>query len=315
MKHKIIILILLVLFLAGCRSGSINEEGDVNFRTGTRGLEIKYLDRSPPFYVYEGDYLPITLELFNRGASEIFEGEIYITGYDPNIIHNNPASGVPGNLPTPGTPIKFEMLDKKTQFNREGGYLIMELNSGKINLPYGTHKYNIPLTVYACYDYETIANTEICMDPEPHRQYYDKPCVTTNVNMGGGQGAPVGVGNVELTNMRDQMRITFTINNVGSGFGAGTIVDLDKMRQNACPTGFGPTDIDVIYLSEVKVGTNTITQWCSPNGRIKLVNGVGRVSCTAPMPAGTAFKTPLEIRFEYGYRTHIRRDVEIRGYY
>jgi hypothetical protein len=304
------------VLLVGCRGNSRDVEGDVNFRTGTQGLELRFLDQSPPLHVYEGDYLPITLELFNRGASEIFTGEIHITGYDPQIINNNLGAGINiGNLPYPGEPVYFEMLDKKTQFNREGGYLLMEFSSGKINLPQQTPKYSIPLTIFACYDYETIASTEICIDPEPHKVYNEKACVTRNVGMGGGQGAPVAVTNVELVNMREQMRITFDIVNVGSGLSGGTIVDLNKMFDNACPNGFGPNEIDVVYLSEVKVGINGITQFCSPNGRVKLVNGRGRVSCTYQMPGGTAFKTPLEIKLEYGYKTFIRKDVEIRGFY
>ena len=315
MKIRIIFLFLLVILLVGCRGTSRSEEGYVDFRRGTQGLEMRFLERSPPHYVYEGDFLPITLELFNRGASEITQGEIYITGFDPNIIHNNPGADViVGNLPAPGTPYLFQMFDKKTQFNREGGYKLLEFNSGRLELPLGTHKYNIPLTVYACYDYETIASTEICMDPEPHRSYHDKPCVTRNVGMGGGQGAPVAVTNVELTNMRNQMRITFNIQNVGSGLSGGTIIDLQRMQQGACPTGFGPADIDVVYLENVKVGNQVITSSCAPSGRIKLVNGFGRVSCTAAIPAGTAYKTPLEITLYYGYRSHIKRNVEIRGF-
>lgn len=314
MKLRSILIILVVLLLVGCgRGSSRNEEGYINFRTGTAGLEMRFLDGSPPFYLYEGDSLPITLELFNKGASHIEKGHIYLTGFDPNIINNFGGGVLPGNLPPHGEPFVFDMYEKKTQFNKEGGYQILEFNSGKINLPSGTNKYKIPLTIYACYDYETIGTAEICMDPEPHRSYYDKPCVTMNVPMGGGQGAPVSITHVDLTNMRDQMRITFDIQNVGSGFGSGTILDLMKMEQ-ACPTGFSPVDIDVVYLDYVRVGEMPITSTCSPVGRIKLVNGRGRVSCTVPIPTGTAYKTPLEIKIEYGYRSFIKRDVEIRGF-
>ena len=312
MKRTIVMVILLVFLLVGCRGFSRHEEGDVNYRRGTQGLELRLLDRSPPFVVYEGDYLPIGIEFFNRGASEIFYGEYYITGYDPSIIRNYDPL-YPGNLNAlPSYPYFFDMLDKKTQFNREGGYMIKEHSSGRINLPIGTDKYRIPLTVYACYDYETILNTEICMDPEPHRPPGDKACITRNPAVGGGQAAPVAITNVDLTNMRNNMRITFTISNVGSG----TIVDLDRMLNfNACPTGFGPADVDVVYLDEVLVGgPGSPAVDCSPSGRVKLVNGIGRVSCTVPIPSGTAYTTPLDIRLEYGYRTHVRREVEIRGF-
>ncbi|MFT4304597.1 MAG: hypothetical protein ACMXX8_00765 [Candidatus Woesearchaeota archaeon] len=307
MKAKIIVIFMLLFLLVGCRGFSRSEEGDVNYRRGTTGLELRFLDRSPPYYVYEGDYLNIIVELYNRGASGVYGGELYITGYDPNLIGRYGASGFLG-IPPPGTPHRFELLDKKTQFNREGGYDMLEFTSGELYLA-GIDKYKIPLTVYACYEYETIANTEICMDPEPHRPPSEKPCYTKNPAMGGGQAAPVAVTNIDLTNMRNSMRITFTISDLGNG----NTIDLSRKQQGACPTGFGPADVDVVYLEHVKVGDQTIN--CNPDGRIKLVNGVGRVSCTAPIPSGTAYTTPLEIILYYGYRTHIRREVEIRGFY
>ena len=308
MKKIIIMVFLLVILLAGCRGTSRHEEGDINYRRGTIGLDMRFLDRSPPYVVYERDVLPITLELFNRGAAEIHWGRIYVTGYDTNIISRFSTDGTISSLPGhEGHP--FEMFDAKTQFNREGGYKIMEFQSATLDLR-GGDKYRVPLTVYACYDYETIANVEICMDPEPHRAPYDKACITRNPSVGGGQGAPVAITYVDLTNMRDQMRITFSISNVGGG----TLIDRNKM-QFLCPTGFGPADVDVVELIEVKVGNQIITDRCSPNGRIKLVNGVGRVSCSALMTQPSAYTTPLEITLYYGYRSHIRREVEIRGFY
>ena len=307
MKKIIIVMVLLAFLLVGCRGFSRNEEGDVNYRRGTTGLDIRFLDRSPPYVVYEGDSLPITLELFNRGASPINWGRIYITGYDTSIIPRHGIDGSISTLPGPeGHP--FEMFDAKTQFNREGGYKIKEFQSGTLNL-FGGDKYRVPITVHACYDYETVANVEICMDPEPHRSPTDKACITRNPGMGGGQAAPVAVTNVDLTNMPGEMRMTFTIKNVGDG----TLVEPNKMNTH-CPTGFSPSDVDVVYLDYVKVGQHDVTYDCSPNGRIKLYNGVGRVSCVAQMTQHTAYKTPLEISLYYGYKTFIRRQVEIRGF-
>ena len=79
------------------------------------------------------------------------------------------------------------------------------------------------------------------------------------------------------------------------------------------PVIFNPNPI-FKNLSFVKVGNLPITQSCSPSGRIKLVNGNGRVSCTVPISGMTAYTTPLEIRLEYGYKDFIRREVEIRGF-
>lgn len=307
MKRIILTMILLAFLLVGCRGFSRSQEGDVNYRRGTQGLEIRFLDRSPPHVLYETDPLVATLELYNRGASEIRDGYIYFTGFDTNII----TQFGPGPEIGTRTWTTFRMDDKKTQFNREGGYDIVEFSSSSISLG-GLPSYRIPLTAYACYDYETIASTEICVDPEPYKPPSEKPCQTRNVNFGGSQAAPVAVTYANIESMVNQVRITFTIKNVGNGM----IVRRNSIERN-CPTNFGPNDVDVVQLTHVTLGGRSVSlNDCSPSGEIRLSNGVGRVSCVITnIGADTAFTTPLEIKLDYGYRTHIRRDVEIRSIY
>lgn len=309
-KVVLFLLTLLVLFSIGCSSNPRNEEGDVDFRRGSIGLEMRFMDGNPPVELYEGDILPINIEMFNRGTAPITDGSLYLTGYDPNIITNNPWGGISGNLPFYGTPYPFQILDTKSQFNTEGGYDVKEFQSGVITLPEGTTIYRIPLVAYACYDYFTLASENICIDPQPHRTYVDKPCITQDVSLGGGQGAPVSVTGIDVVNMRDELKLTFTIQNVGGG----DIVDLSVMKMK-CPTSFSPADLNVVYVDHVVVGPNfDIKPSCQPNGRIKLNDGYGKVICTFPITGTTAFKTPVEIRISYGYRDYIRQEVEIRGY-
>ncbi len=309
---SIFIILTLLLVVTGCSGTPRQEEGDVDFRRGTTGFEMRLIEGNPPYQVYEHDLLPITLEVFNRGVSPIIDGELYITGYDPDIINNNLAGYLPGTLPAYGQPHYFSIIESRSQFNEEGGYDVLEFSSGEIVLPYGTTIYDIPLALYACYGYETIASGNVCIDPEPHRTYADKPCITQDVGMGGGQGAPVAVTYIDVTNMRDYIRLTFTISNVGGG----TLIDEYAFSQGACPTGFGPQDINVVYVDQVILGKFPITQYCAPSGRIKLNNGVGKVSCTAPIPTGstTAYKTPVEIRLNYAYKEILKKNIQIRGY-
>lgn len=314
MKTRIVlgIFIISLLILTGCAGTSRSEEGEVDFRRGTRGLEMRFLEGNPPMYVYEGDVLPLAIELFNKGTSPIWDAELYIAGYDPNIINNNLGGHIMGNLPLYGTPATFRIDEAKNQFNKEGGYEILEFSSGKISFHNveGVTTYDVPLVVYACYLYETLASAQICVDPEPHRTYADKPCITTNVGMGGGQGAPVAVTHVDVSNMRDSIRLTFSISNVGGG----TIVDTYAYWDGKCPTAFSPSDIDVVYFDYVKLGTYEMTDCTPSTGRIKLNNGYGKISCSAPIGGTTAFKTPVEIKLGYGYKDLIRRNVQIRGY-
>ncbi|MGM5484644.1 MAG: hypothetical protein ACQEP1_02110 [Nanobdellota archaeon] len=315
--HVLFIIVLMIVLISGC-STEKSEEGDVNFRRGTQGLEMKLLKNNPPRVVYEGDVLPVGLELYNKGAHTINEGWLYITGYDTGIIGTTGSSTTGQDLdaysylPNPSQGLSFGELPGRSQFNREGGYKLIQRQSGEINLPSGTEKYQIPIMIYALYEYETLASDTVCIDPNPHRSYGDKACVSQDVSMGSGQGAPVTVSHVKVDNMRNKMRFTFNIRNAGNG----DVIDLqDIWEPRKRPTGFSPADMNTVDLIEVQVGEESITKNCEPSNNIKISEGGGRVSCTYPdIGGGSAYKTSLSIELEYGYRTHIKRNIEIRGY-
>jgi hypothetical protein len=308
-KISMFLLVIVILFSFGCGTSPSNEDGDVEFRRGNMGLEMRFVQGNPPFAVYEHDVMPITIEMFNRGTAPVLDGMLYLTGYDSNIISNSPfGGGISGNLPQYGTAYTFRIDEAKSQFNREGGYDVLEFQSGNIILPEGTTTYDIPLVAYACYRYSTLAADDICIDPQPHRTYLDKPCITQNIGMGGSQGAPVAVTYGDVENMRDQIRVTFTISNVGGG----DVVDSQVMKTK-CPTLFSPADLNSVYVEYVKLGPD-FQLTCTPSGRIKLNNGIGKVVCTAGITGETSYKTPIEIKIDYGYRSYIRQTVQVRGY-
>jgi len=322
----VIFLIVLLVGLVGCgRTSQRQEEGDVNFRTGTRALEMRIIEDDPSWTVYEHDIFSIGVELFNKGAYPIEGGgysQLFLTGYDPDIIKNIVPGSLfpPGNLPQYGTFAPIPPIEPRTQFNEEGGYQVMQFYSGEIILPPGTTNYDVPLYIYACYPYETLASGDVCIDPQPHRTNVDKPCWTHDVSMGAGQGAPVSINYIGVTNMKDSLRLSFSISNSGNG----DVVDETAIWDGKCPTSFTPMDINIIDLIKVTVGNYDVTVDCEPKDRIRIVNGNGKIVCNirmAAMPAyqsmyneGTAFVTPVEIQLRYGYRTYIQKHIQIRGY-
>lgn len=310
MKSRIMLVLVIALFLISGCSSEKQQEGDVEFRRGTRGLEMRFVESNPPNVVYENDVLPIGIELYNRGASAIEHGRLYITGYDKDLITNwdSNSGAYTGSLPSNG--VSFNIEDHRTQFNREGGYKYKQFTSGEIDLPTGVDKYRIPLVLYGCYEYETIASDSVCVDPQPHRPYTDKPCNTQDLMMSGGQGAPVAVTHVDVENMRDSMRFTFHIQNSGKG----DIIDINKWKES-CPVDLSPADMNYVDYDLVKIGNDRdITHNCQPSGKVKISNGRGRVTCTANIGGETAYKTPIEIKLKYAYRTLERKNVQIRRY-
>ena len=307
MRHRyllFLVIFVVLIMIAGCgRSTRSSEEGFIWYRTGSQGLTMSLLYNSPQPYIYEGDRLTVSLELWNKGTSPITLGQIWYTGFDRSIIPNYGTSGT-GDLPEFEN---FQILDYRDQYNREGGVIYLDRKSGEIYLPVGTARYPFRFMVYACYDYQTIAPISICIDPEPWRWNVDKPCIATDVG-GGTQGAPVAITNIDQETTSNSVRFRVTVSNVGSG----TIVD-KLYTTSKCPTSFLPSDIDKVYLDYVTLSNLDITSTCKPQNPIRLNEGTGYFYCEAPLPEGPAFKTILEIGISYGYKQSVFKQVEIRS--
>ncbi len=307
MRHSwvlLVALLLTVLLFAGCGGTSQQSEaGYTWYRTGSQGLVMDFFQNSPQPRIYEGDVMPVSLELWNKGTSPISVGQIWYAGFDRAIIPNY-GSGGTGDLPEFEN---FQIADYRTQYNDQGGVAYLDRKSGQIYLPQGTSSYPFNLMVYACYDYQTIAPFSMCIDPEPWRTNIDKPCIATDMGSGS-QGAPVAVTNVNQESTKDSVRFKITVSNVGGG----TVVD-KLYTTSKCPTSFQSSDIDKIYLDYVTVSNLDITSACQPQSPIRLNNGVGTIYCVAPTTPGPSYKTVLEIGLSYGYKQSISKNVEIVG--
>jgi hypothetical protein len=264
---------------------------------------MSFFQNSPQPVIYEGDAMTVSLELWNKGTSPISVGQIWYAGFDRAIIANYGTGGT-GDLPEFEN---FQIQDHKTQYNDEGGVSYLDRKSGTIYLPEGTPRYPFNLMVYACYDYQTIAPTSICIDPEPWRTNTDKPCIAASVGSGS-QGAPVAVTNIQQETTKDSVRFKITISNVGGG----TVVD-KLYTTSKCPTSFLPSDLDKVYLDYVTLSNLDITSTCQPQSPIRLNNGVGTIYCLAPLTPGPAYNTIIEVGVSYGYKQSISKSVEIRS--
>jgi hypothetical protein len=85
-NKKISLIIFVVLsfaFISACfPSGNLNL--DTQFRKGSEGLQMSFLDNLPPQEILAGDRFSIGINLENRGAYDITEGRITLSGYQPN---------------------------------------------------------------------------------------------------------------------------------------------------------------------------------------------------------------------------------------
>lgn len=302
------LLVVLLILLIGCGRDGRKREPETEVHKGTDGVVMNFVPRSIPDRIYpDTDFTPI-IELRNRGATEIVRGYGWLSfsGIDPKII---PAYFDKNH------PEGYFELDPVTSYNPEGGYDSVAINAYvDPEALYETDYYRPLLLVTACYEYETIANPIVCIDPNPRSLTERKACLVEDVSLGGGQGAPIAISRVDVEETPQNVYFRIYIDNVGGG------EVFDKKELGLCPYQLDYPSMDLVYVGEdendisgVTVRSLSLAEPCKPNP-VRLVNGHGTVFCKfwndARVPA---YETPLRIRLTYAYKDSISEQLEVRN--
>ncbi|MBI4153082.1 hypothetical protein HY497_01045, partial [Candidatus Woesearchaeota archaeon] len=196
-KLFIIGLLIFVLACAQQRPEDIQEVSAVSkyVRSGNQGLEMNFLENTPPRQIYDNADLVGVLELNNLGNYDLDENKCFIQfgGFDQNIVRGVNARQVCGELPG------------KSEFLVDGGYGTVEFKSSNILLPLDVDIFHPDVVATACYEYQTIASPQVCIDPaffEVSRE--QRVCEVRDFSLGGGQGAPVAVTFVDVDMVRNR---------------------------------------------------------------------------------------------------------------
>ena len=295
---RTIALAFIALLLISCgQIGSRQQTGvQQEFRTGTQGLLLQFLPGTPPPRTYEGDPLIATVEVTNKGAFDLSDGRLYLSGYDPTFLHFNT------NAHT------LSELEGKSLFNPDGLFSqSFDFEDQAVSMPDNSNKFSQTLKVTACYPYRTQATASICVDSDPYAaRLTQKVCTIHPVAMGGGQGAPVAVTRVEQEATRDRMQFKIYVQNAGGG----DVISPDAGFLN-CHEGLDRRDIDKVQVTSVEFSGNEIRHTCEPNP-IRLVNGQGYTFCRFDgRISDEAFATALNIALDYAYRQSITTNIDV----
>jgi hypothetical protein len=291
--------------LSACTGGSGTNYANENYRTGSDGLWYQLATNLPPSRIYDDQTLDVLVELENRGATAIGGpgDRIYLSGFDPTIITGISAYGQ--QVPTMQGKNQYGPGDK-SYVSFKG--VPVSLYTRRID------KYTPKLQITSCYQYDTVATANVCVDPDPNsivdRQ---KACTAHNVGTGT-QGAPVAVESVDVLPSPGVTRFEMIIQNVGRGnpFRAGI-----QYLQRCSPfdaAGLAYNELDYVQLIDVTVSGTSIRNSCRPldGGMVRLVNGQARLYCTFDhVPGSSAYTTPLTVTLRYGYRETQWRDITI----
>jgi len=140
----IAILVVLILIVSGCRTNRTEEPNEVNYRTGTKGLELEF-PTDTPTEVYENDRdVRFVVEVRNKGAfpqteeTDEFRGKLWIGGYDDKILKIYPRLG---SSISQGVNLRGDELEGRSPYNRDGGYSAVEFQMDVGDLPQGMPHY------------------------------------------------------------------------------------------------------------------------------------------------------------------------------
>ncbi|MEK6938900.1 MAG: hypothetical protein AABX04_07710 [Nanoarchaeota archaeon] len=268
--------------------------------SGSQGVEISLVNNFPPTLIYDDNELVALVKVENKGNHPLKLSDCFvqITGFDPFIIKNG------FNVYHPCAENRG-VLDGKNEYNLNGGSNQIEFNSNDNRLPQGVFEYNPLLNFVVCYNYHTMANPVVCVDPLFYQvTSQQKSCIPHDVSMGGGQAAPVGVSYVGVDMTGGGAIFEIGIQNLGTGRVLSSYSDL----RNCGQASLTYNDQDVVYY---QVSWSGGILDCKPRDFVRLVNNNGIITCSVTLPNTGAFETPLLVDLDYNYIKSFTKTVKI----
>jgi hypothetical protein len=333
-KYLSLILLCSILILSSCseRTGK-SPITDVDIRTGKIGLKMEFIDNAPPEDVFEDGLFPISLRVKNNGAYSInvddedsqFESVSLVLGFDKGHMDYRLNGGSKkvevGGISSPlsiNELVSFE-IDGKSITNLVGDeeFINFDMEAKLISGQSETQKSTILAT--ACYPYETILGTSICIDTDILQERKgEKACENQDLSFTTGQGAPVSITKIEtrmLPQDDEKLKPHFLIHvkNVGNG----EIIDRSKTQLACSNERLTYRDFNTLVISATLSGVQLKcgTQEIGPIA-VKLKDKEDIIRCTHEENGGIsrsreAYIAPLRIELDYGYTHTISKGIII----
>jgi hypothetical protein len=288
-----IFLLMVVASYVGC-SGNVSSQEPANYRTGTQGLEMRWAQGNR-FTFYEGDDVSLLMELRNRGTAPLY-GQLFVTGYDPNFMSLSIF------------PSQFISLEPKNEFDPTGEFAtIATIAANSIRLPNNREKFSQSIQVTACYEYQTLASAEVCVDPDPMNRRIDNKVCQLNAQTPGGQGHPVIISGIQPFVNQQDIRFQIRISNSGGG----QVYD-KRTSFGKCAVGLNYDEVDLVYVQSVRLAGRPLS--CEPLNPVRLLNGQGTINCICRGcidPMQGAYVSLLEMDLAYNYRQQMTQQINL----
>ncbi len=308
LAKKILILAFMMMLLIACKKTDDKSSSTAPFIGGSQGVELSFLDNSPPKEVFDGgEFLfDAVVKLKNNGEWFIEKEniKIIIDGVRPEEFKKTTAEF---------TKQPDDDLSEK-QKNADGS--IIESNPVFVEFKNFNHEALIvgasqpfPLRASACYSYGTVANTLLCA----RKDIMSAKQGICNVNEAKtifNSGAPV-----QFAELKESKRAT---NKIGFAFkvvhaGTGNLFK----PENDCDFS-SRTSMDIVHLT-VDTGMNRLscsglskTTGTALEGDVVLYGGEKVISCVQELSSPADYEFPLILEAEYTYSNDISTTLTVK---
>lgn len=317
---------ILILFIAGCGTGSSQTKKEINVRVGFDGLKLEFLKNTPPQKVFEDSTFPVIIKVKNNGAYSLRDEEkaILSLGVERDYTKNvQLLVGKAQLLEQAGNAASLNLEGKSSINLGEEQVISYNIVAGRIDPQSEVH----PSTVIAtlCYPYKTVLDTAACIDTDVSGiKPGKKVCQVQDLVFNSGQGAPVAVTKVEVNMLPSQIekgiqpkivpQFLIFVENKGQGI----VIKKEEVSNFCTKSDTTHSNLNIVY---VKV---CLSNFCTDNGgitcqlevkpnsnergHIKLKDKKDVIRCTKKDgldSAQDAYLSPLKIELDYGYTQSI----------
>jgi len=302
---KLIIFSIILLFItAGCKEEKKDNSFVSPFIGGNKGLIAEFEEmgffneKSGMEEIFEGEAFPIEVVLKNKGEHTNTAGMATVTLLGINI---NDFTGIVSN----GVLQNIAEIEKISEFNKEGGEIILDFTSGnedaKYKIPLVGLSYDISVFANVVYEYKTYAAVpKVCFkgnlnDPSV--------CEVEEIKDVFSSGAPIQVQSAEEKRAgTGRVSVEFKIENVGTG-------KVTKPGAN-----FDPRYDQLSYT------VSDANNWdCRSSGRSNEArldeNGKATIICKwdgTPLTNNDLYTKQLDLTLFYKYKELVHKQLRIK---
>jgi hypothetical protein len=286
MKKTIIIMITALLILAGCTSGSDNDQSISNpFGSGngnsvsssSSGVSLEFTDGNPPQDMFIGSPVNFAFVFKNYQLHDVENMEVRVKGFDRSYV-----SGLDESYSITRVPKASEALGAGTFAGLVASGVVVDGFVGD---------YDFKPEFEYCYMAKTTFRETVCVPSLTNQCEVDYNAETT-------QNGPISVKINRVNSISDNVQISFTLENKGQG-----------ETRTQC---FNDQDYTSPYvLNSVKLGT--LDGSCTPQGTDDYLLGDGKGSffCEFSRSQDGSYPTQLTLELEYLYEQEIQRSYTV----